>query len=86
VFISFKNETHNIEVQYPTSILKAASVNGLELPYSCEAGRCGACAATCTKGEVWMQRNEVLTDADLAKGRILTCTGFPINGDILIQI
>lgn len=85
VFIQFEGTIHQITTQYPISILQAAKVNTIDLPYSCEAGRCGACAATCTKGEIWMQRNEVLTDADLAKGRILTCTGFPINGDVHIQ-
>lgn len=85
VFIQFEGTMHKITTQYPINILKAAKADGIDLPYSCEAGRCGACAASCTKGEVWMQRNEVLTDADLAKGRILTCTGFPINGDVYIQ-
>lgn len=85
VLISFEGAIHKIDTQYPVNILQAAKAKGIDLPYSCEAGRCGACAATCTKGEVWMQRNEVLTDADLAKGRILTCTGFPINGDAYLQ-
>ncbi len=85
VFIAFEGAIHKVDTQYPVNILQAAKAKGLDLPYSCEAGRCGACAATCTKGEIWMQRNEVLTDADLAKGRILTCTGFPIHGDVSIQ-
>jgi ferredoxin-NADP reductase len=85
ILIDFKGTIHKITTQYPINILQAAKAHGIDLPYSCEAGRCGACAATCTKGEIWMQRNEVLTDADLAKGRILTCTGFPVNGDVSIQ-
>ncbi|MBS1562920.1 MAG: 2Fe-2S iron-sulfur cluster binding domain-containing protein, partial [Bacteroidetes bacterium] len=58
---------------------------GIALPYSCEAGRCGSCAATCTKGKVWMSYNEVLLDEELAKGRILTCTGYPVGGDIELE-
>lgn len=73
-----------LSVQYPQTILQAAREAQIELPYSCEAGRCGTCAATCVKGNVWMARNEVLLDKELEKGRVLTCTGYPIGGDIQI--
>ncbi len=69
-------------VQYPQTILQAAKESGIDVPYSCEAGRCGTCAATCTSGKVWMSRNEVLLDKETAQGRILTCTGHPIEGDV----
>lgn len=85
VSILFKNGWHDLNVQYPVSILSAAKLQGLDLPYSCEAGRCGACTATCTKGMVWMSRNEVLTESDVANGRILTCTAHPIEGDVSIK-
>ena len=71
---------------YPDSILKAAKKNGIELPYSCETGRCGSCAAICTSGKVWLSYNEVLTDTDLKAGSILTCTGHPINGNVTIKV
>lgn len=75
----------HITVQYPVTILQQAKMQGIELPYSCEAGRCGSCAATCKSGKVWMQYNEVLLDEDIEKGRVLTCTGFPIDGDIVLE-
>ena len=73
-------------VQYPHTILQAARKNGLTLPYSCEVGRCGSCAALCTKGSVWLSYNEVLMDGDLRQGKILTCVGHPVNGDVTIDI
>jgi len=72
--------------QYPDTILQAARKNGINLPYSCETGRCGSCAVRCTNGKVWMSNNEVLTDADIANGNILTCVGYPIQGDIIILL
>lgn len=75
-----------IEVRYPDSILKAAQKKGLLLPYSCEAGRCGSCAAICTHGSVWMSYNEVLTDAALNKGLVLTCTGHPVGEGVVLKI
>jgi ring-1,2-phenylacetyl-CoA epoxidase subunit PaaE len=72
--------------QYPSTILQAAKKNGYVLPYSCETGRCGSCAVKCVKGNVWMSNNEVLTAKDIEKQLILTCVGYPINGDIELDI
>ena len=77
---------YNVEVQYPKTILQAAREKGIDIPYSCEVGRCGNCMATCTSGKVWMGYNEVLTERELAKGLILTCTGYPVGGDVKIKI
>ncbi len=86
VSIETRNKKHTIIVQYPATILQAARKKGMQLPYSCESGQCGSCAARCTAGQVWMYNNEVLTDEELAKGLILTCTAFPVGGPVTIQI
>ncbi len=86
VKIIFQNgQTYQFEVQYPTSILNKALELGLRMPYSCGSGQCSTCTAKCVSGKVWMSYNEVLTDAELSKGLILTCTGFPINGDVILE-
>lgn len=72
-------------VKYPDTILTTARKQGIELPYSCEAGRCGSCIAACTKGKVWMGYNEVLTDAEVAAGRVLVCQSYPVGGDVTIE-
>ena len=86
VTIQYANTSMTITCAYPESILQAAKKNNIALPYSCENGQCGSCAAQCTAGTVWHSYNEVLTDADLKAGKILTCTGHPVNGDITIQL
>lgn len=86
VMMTANGKVYRFRVQYPETILKGARRLGLLLPYSCETGRCGSCAALCTAGKVWHSNNEVLTDAELAKGRILTCTGFPVFGDVQIDL
>jgi ring-1,2-phenylacetyl-CoA epoxidase subunit PaaE len=85
VEIRIGNELHRITVQYPLTILEAAKRKGIILPYSCEAGKCGSCAATCLQGKVWMMYNEVLLDDDLQKGLVLTCSGFPVGGNIVLK-
>ncbi len=73
-------------VHYPDSILMAAKKANIQLPYSCEAGRCASCVATCLKGEVWHSYNEVLTQKELEQRLILTCVGHPVNGDVELEI
>lgn len=85
VNITYEGKKYALRVQYPKSILQTAKENGIALPYSCEAGRCGTCAATCTRGTVWMSRNEVLLDREMARGRVLTCTGYAVGGDADIE-
>lgn len=71
---------HVIEVGFPESIVTAAKRAGIQVPYSCEAGKCGSCVATCISGKIWMAYNEVLTDDEVTRGRVLTCQGFPLGG------
>jgi ring-1,2-phenylacetyl-CoA epoxidase subunit PaaE len=78
--------TYRLRVEYPNSILEAAKKEKIPLPYSCETGKCGSCAAQCLEGQVWLSRNEVLTEKELASGLTLTCTGHPIQGDAVLQI
>ena len=86
VTVHSNDETFRFKVNYPDTILRAAKKQNIILPYSCENGRCGNCAARCIKGKVWMSNNEVLTDADQAKGLTLTCVGHPVNGDVELDL
>lgn len=73
-------------VQYPLTILQAAKLLNIHIPYSCETGQCGTCVAKCLQGTVWMAQNEVLLDEEIMNGCILTCTGYPVYGDVTIKI
>lgn len=86
VSITYGDEFYKFVVMYPDSILKAAKKRGILLPYSCETGRCGNCAALCVSGKVWLSYNEVLTEKDLASGLTLTCVGHPVDGDVSLVI
>jgi ferredoxin-NADP reductase len=84
VKILVAQKEYEIVVQYPDTILQTAKRGGIMLPYSCEAGKCGTCSATCLRGKVWHSYNEVLLDRELEKGRVLTCTGYPYGEEDLI--
>lgn len=76
VTVFYKNFTYKFTMAYPKNILDAALQKGIQLPYSCKAGRCSTCMAKCKNGQVIMSTNEVLTEKDIAQGYVLTCVGF----------
>jgi ferredoxin-NADP reductase len=86
VLLMRNNEQFSFNVQYPLTILQAAKLLDIHIPYSCENGQCGTCMAKCLHGTVWMAQNEVLLDEEIRNGIILTCTGYPVNGDVIIKI
>lgn len=81
-------EPREVEIQVPgyKSILQAALDEGIQLPYSCRGGRCSTCVARCTSGSVHMTINDVLTERDLREGWVLTCTGYPENDGVVIEV
>jgi len=85
VKVTIGNTSHQFVSQYPDSILSAAKKLNIHLPYSCEAGNCGSCTATCVEGETWMAYNEVLTDDEIKMGKVLTCQAYPIGGDVALK-
>ena len=83
--IHFNKEMYDPVVGENQSILQAALQNNIQLPYSCRVGDCSTCAAICKSGKIEMAKNDVLTDADLAAGWILTCTGHPLTDNVEIE-
>lgn len=54
------------------TLLEALERSGLEIPYACRAGSCGACVTTVLSGEV-EHRDTVLSDAEKTEGKMLVC-------------
>lgn len=77
VMLDFKQQTYELQVPYDKRILQVALEQGIQVPYSCRAGICSTCVATCTSGGVRMEYNEILTDQEVASGRVLICTAHP---------
>lgn len=84
VNLHFRGNVHHLLIPYPKRILEVALANHINLPYSCSGGVCSTCTATCISGGVKMDYNEVLTDDEIARGRVLVCTGHPTMNDTTI--
>jgi ring-1,2-phenylacetyl-CoA epoxidase subunit PaaE len=84
VNLNFRGQIHHLDVPYNKSILQVALAHKIDLPYSCRAGICSTCIATCTSGHVRMDYNQVLMDDEIEAGSVLVCTGHPTENDTTI--
>jgi ferredoxin len=67
-------------------ILHAAVHAGVDYPYACATGNCGACLSSLKEGEVTMlaYSDNALSSAQRAEGKVLACRARPAtNVEIL---
>jgi len=67
------------------SVLNAALLEGVDLPYACKGGVCCTCRAKLLEGEVEMDVNYALEADELAAGFILTCQSHPKTEKVVID-
>ena len=72
------------EVSWPRSakLLDVLLAKGLDAPFSCREGHCGACAVVMKSGKVEMEINDVLEPSDLDEGLILACQAHPCTDSV----
>jgi ring-1,2-phenylacetyl-CoA epoxidase subunit PaaE len=85
VQLTYQQQEYRLTVPYPQTILEVALEQKIDLPYSCNAGMCGTCSAILTQGKTRMQYNEVLTDKEVQKGKVLLCTAHPLGNDVKVE-
>jgi 3-ketosteroid 9alpha-monooxygenase subunit B len=75
--VTLDGQTHRLAWPSNRRLLDVLIDAGLNPPYSCRQGNCGACACRLLSGEVELAHNEVLDDEDFAEGYILACQAMP---------
>ncbi|OWJ97884.1 3-ketosteroid-9-alpha-hydroxylase [Pseudomonas sp. A46] len=75
--IALDGVDHRLDWRPGESLLQSMRRAGLDAPYSCEEGFCGACMCQVEEGEVVLLRNDILSPAELSDGWTLACQGRP---------
>ncbi|MBK5209308.1 MAG: ferredoxin--NADP reductase [Flavobacteriaceae bacterium] len=79
------DEETTFEMDSKSTILTAALKEGLDAPYSCQGGICSSCLAKVIEGKAVMDKNSILSDAEIKDGFILTCQAHPTTQKITID-
>ncbi|BBY33194.1 3-ketosteroid-9-alpha-hydroxylase [Mycolicibacter minnesotensis] len=77
VVVELDGQKHELAWPRHVKLLDLLLDKGLDAPFSCREGHCGACACEIKKGKVSMEINDVLEPQDLAEGLILACQAHP---------
>ena len=83
--VHLDGQTHTVSWPRTEKLLDVLLEQGIEAPFSCREGHCGACAATALNGEVAMEVNDVLESDDLADGLILVCQARPVSESVEVS-
>jgi ring-1,2-phenylacetyl-CoA epoxidase subunit PaaE len=79
VRVSKGGHEHGIQVEPGQSILEAALAAGIDMPFSCAMGGCGACRVRRIAGELQMEEPNCLSRSEREQGYVLTCVGRPLT-------
>lgn len=77
--VTLDEEEFTFTMDKTTKVLDAVLKENIDAPYSCQGGVCSTCIARITEGEAEMERNQILTDGEIADGFILTCQAHPLT-------
>ncbi|MGV9797896.1 2Fe-2S iron-sulfur cluster-binding protein [Mycobacterium sp. NPDC003449] len=80
--VTLDGTTHEIRWPRSAKLLDVLLDKGLDAPFSCREGHCGACAVLKRSGEVEMEINDVLEPSDLEEGLILGCQATPVSDSV----
>lgn len=85
VEVILDDEVYSFSMDKKSSILDAALDEDIDAPYSCQGGVCSTCIARITEGEAKMDKNQILTDGEIAEGLVLTCQAHPVTATLKID-
>lgn len=86
VTVKLDGVSHAFDLPYEgSSVLEAALMEGVDLPFACKGGVCCTCRAKLVEGKVEMDHNYALEADELAAGYVLTCQSHPRSPKIVID-
>ncbi len=85
ISIVVDDEETSFVMDQKKTILDAALEEDINAPYSCQGGICSSCICKITEGSAIMEKNSILTDAELAEGLVLACQAHPTSAVIKVD-
>lgn len=85
VEVELDGQTHTLRWPRTQTLVELMLAQGIDVPYSCQEGECGACACTVLAGEVKMVSCEILDPEDIENGYVLGCQARPVTERIQIE-
>lgn len=85
VAVELDGQIHELSWPRHQSLVEIMLHEGIDVPYSCQAGECGSCMCTVVEGKVTMDNCEILDPADIADGYVLGCQSHPVTDRVRIQ-
>jgi len=85
VTILLDDEATTFRMSQSKTILEATLDQNIDAPFSCQGGICSTCIARITEGKAEMRKNQILTDADIDDGLILTCQAQPTSPSLTVD-
>lgn len=82
--VSLHGVEHEVAIAAGQTVLAAVRAAGLEPPFSCQSGVCGACRAKLTGGSVHMRARMALEEDEIAGGAILTCQSLATTPELTL--
>jgi 3-ketosteroid 9alpha-monooxygenase subunit B len=80
--VTLDGQKHEVRWPRNAKLLDVLLDKGLDAPFSCREGHCGACAVLKKTGDVEMEVNDVLEQQDLDEGLILGCQARPRSDSV----
>jgi ring-1,2-phenylacetyl-CoA epoxidase subunit PaaE len=86
VTVRLDGVSHSFRLPFEgASVLEAALMEGVDLPFACKGGVCSTCRAKLLEGKVEMDLNYALEADELEAGFILTCQSHPRSEKVVID-
>ena len=82
--VTFAASGRRVTAKPGQTILQASLEAGIDLPYSCTMGGCGACRVKKSGGEVVTSEPNCLTDRERDEGYVLACCSYA-DGNVTIE-
>ncbi len=85
VTVILDDEEQQVVMDRKELVLDALLNANIDAPYSCQGGVCSTCIARIKEGKAQMEKNQILTDGEIADGFVLTCQAHPTTPTLTVD-